>query len=350
MATKMRDDVIEWLLGEDNPPVRYLTLTNLLKEPESYSEVRQAKARLMDYEVTQGILDHADEFWSADDRSQWQSYWKYTGRYWQLIFLGQFLADGHDPRIQSGAEGILSDRRWVKKSGIQCLTANLLVSFMRLGYADHPAVLEEIESLAQRILADGGIVCEGMRYALLERCHMGIPKLLLCFAEIPADKRSEEMNAAIEQLVQNLLANEVYVYVPSTSKQWRKILEEAPKRADLPKGQTVKGWIVEQKNAFLDSHGLGARCSKQGWLKFGFPLHYNSDILEAMVSLARLETPMSSSLEKPLQIIEDKMTPEGTWILENSLNGKMWVDVEEKGKPSKWITYFALFVLDHFGS
>jgi hypothetical protein len=35
--------------------------------------------------------------------------------------------------------------------------------------------------------------------------------------------------------------------------------------------------------------------------------------------------------------------------MENSLNGKMWVDVEEKGKPSKWITYFALYVLDHFG-
>jgi len=42
------------------------------------------------------------------------------------------------------------------------------------------------------------------------------------------------------------------------------------------------------------------------------------------------------------------MAPEGTWKLENSLNGKMWVDVEEKGKPSKWITYFALYVLNHF--
>jgi hypothetical protein len=35
--------------------------------------------------------------------------------------------------------------------------------------------------------------------------------------------------------------------------------------------------------------------------------------------------------------------------MENSLNGKMWVDVEEKGKSSKWLTYFALYVLNHFG-
>jgi hypothetical protein len=34
--------------------------------------------------------------------------------------------------------------------------------------------------------------------------------------------------------------------------------------------------------------------------------------------------------------------------MENSLNGKMWADVEVKGQPSKWITYFALLVLNHF--
>jgi hypothetical protein len=43
------------------------------------------------------------------------------------------------------------------------------------------------------------------------------------------------------------------------------------------------------------------------------------------------------------------MTPDGRWILENSLNGKMWADVEAGGKPSKWLTWFALRVLTHFG-
>jgi hypothetical protein len=31
--------------------------------------------------------------------------------------------------------------------------------------------------------------------------------------------------------------------------------------------------------------------------------------------------------------------------LENTLNGKMWVDIEQKGKPSKWVTLRALRVL-----
>ena len=29
-------------------------------------------------------------------------------------------------------------------------------------------------------------------------------------------------------------------------------------------------------------------------------------------------------------------------------HGQMWADVEVKGEPSKWITLFALIVLDHF--
>jgi len=46
--------------------------------------------------------------------------------------------------------------------------------------------------------------------------------------------------------------------------------------------------------------------------------------------------------------VRGKMSEQGTWKLENSLNGKMWADVEEKGKPSKWLTLTALRVLAHF--
>jgi len=35
----------------------------------------------------------------------------------------------------------------------------------------------------------------------------------------------------------------------------------------------------------------------------------------------------------------------GRWTLEHGLNGKMWVDIEQQGKPSKWITLRALRVL-----
>jgi len=41
--------------------------------------------------------------------------------------------------------------------------------------------------------------------------------------------------------------------------------------------------------------------------------------------------------------------PDGRWLLKHSLNGKMWADIEVKGKPSKWITLRALRVLKAAG-
>jgi hypothetical protein len=84
------------------------------------------------------------------------------------------------------------------------------------------------------------------------------------------------------------------------------------------------------------------------WTRFEFPLNWNSDILEAMFGLATVGTPMSAGLDRPLQPILNKRDTDGLWRLEESLNGQMWIDVEVKKQPSKWITLFALIVLAHF--
>ena len=203
--------------------------------------------------------------------------------------------------------------------------------------------------LAQRVVNDGGIDCGAMGYSLLPYCHMAQPKLLLCFSQVPPARRTPAMKSAIELLAGRLLEHEVFVYVPGNQTGWQKVLARNPGRSGLHPGRTVKQWVSDQKDTFLLERGPGDPKPKQGWLKFGFPLHYNSDVLEAMYALAESGMPMSAALERPLEVIESKMTPEGKWVMENSLNGKMWVDVETLGKPSKWLTYYALRVLSHFG-
>jgi hypothetical protein len=227
----------------------------------------------------------------------------------------------------------------------------MLTAFRRLGYGDHPVVVEETQVLAERLLAEGGIDCEVMIYSPLSRCYMALPKLLLCFGEVLPEQHTPAIQAAIDWIVGELVSHQVYVYVPGNRKAWHEaVLVRAPKAADLPPGYTtVKGWVAEQSARFVAEHGLGERVTKRGWTKFGFPLNYNSDVLEAMVALANVSTPASAALEKPLQLIRDKRTADGVWLLENSFNGKMWADVEVKGQPSKWITLFARIVLDHFG-
>jgi len=342
------DATIQWLLGADNPPVRYLTLVHLLRRDPESSEALDAKAHLMDYGVTREILAHGVEFWHPEGNTFSKSYQKYRGRFWQMIFLGQFLADGHDPRIAPGVQSILEAREFVDRRGMQCLTANALCAAMRLGFARHPIVRDEVEALARRIVQDGGIGCEAMGYSLLDRCYMSIPKLIFCFAEIPEDERSESVQAAIGLLAGELIEHQVHIYVPSHRKAWLEVLAQAPKKEDLPRGRTVKAWVADRKQRFLEENGYGIREPKPGWLRFGFPLNYNSDVLEALLALAQIDTPMSSALEEPLRIVRSKTSEQGTWKLENTLNGKMWADVETKGKPSKWLTLTALRVLAHF--
>ena len=61
----------------------------------------------------------------------------------------------------------------------------------------------------------------------------------------------------------------------------------------------------------MAEHGVGEREPKSSWTRFGFPLNYNSDALEAMVALATVGTPMTEALAKPLQLIRDKHTVDG---------------------------------------
>jgi hypothetical protein len=81
----------------------------------------------------------------------------------------------------------------------------------------------------------------------------------------------------------------------------------------------------------------------------GFPLSYWSDVLETVTNLVKLGHGEDPRLKPALEWIVDKQDNQGRWKLENSLNGKMWVDIEAKGKPSKWITLRALRTLKRAG-
>jgi hypothetical protein len=87
MGPPNEEPVLLWLLEENNPPVRFLTLKNLLNCPPDDRDLNDARLHLMDYSVTQGILDHFDSFISADSFSE--AYSKYK-TYHALYILNHF--------------------------------------------------------------------------------------------------------------------------------------------------------------------------------------------------------------------------------------------------------------------
>ena len=96
------------------------------------------------------------------------------------------------------------------------------------------------------------------------------------------------------------------------------------------------------------SHDL-SRVSKSGWLRFGFPLMYQTDVLEILGLLTALGY-RDERMQEAVDLVLSKQDDDGRWILESTFNGRFQINIEQKGKPSKWITLNPLRVLKRFYS
>jgi hypothetical protein len=256
---------------------------------------------------------------------------KYHGTVWQLIILASLGADGKDERIRSACEFIMGHSQDPESGGfsmaysakagvgihsqvIPCLTGNMAWGLIRLGYLEDPRLQRAIDWItAYSRFDDGDVEAPKVwpydRYEMCwgrHTCHMGVVKTLKALAEIPEGRRSDDVRQTIEKGAEFMLLHHVH------------------KR----------------------SHNLN-RMSKPGWLKFGFPLMYQTDVLEILGILTELGY-RDERMQEAIDRVISKQDKQGRWTLENTFNGRFVVDIEEKGKPSKWVTLNALRVLKRY--
>jgi len=330
--SSLKADPTEWLLGPENPSVRYLTLVNILGRDEKDPEVRRARASIMDTGVVPRILTkQSNGAWGREGRFYRD---KYTGTVWQLIILAEHEADGKDPRVRAACESILAhsqdpesfafayDERAGTQGGkhgdvIPCLTGNMVWSLIKLGYGKDPRVARGVDWIAkyQRFDDGEGDPPKEWPYARYEMCwgrhscHMGVVKALKALSAVPARQRHAGVNGAIAAGCEYLLAHHV----------------------------------------FKRSHDIG-KTSKPGWRKLQFPLMYQTDVLEVAGILLDLGT-RDTRMQEAIELIQSKQDDEGKWKLESTFNGRFQVDIESRDTPSKWITYRSLRALkDYYGN
>ncbi|MFC2159253.1 nitrogen fixation protein NifH [Actinomycetota bacterium] len=324
----LKTDPTDWLLEKDNPSVRYFTLRDILGRPDSDSELEEARQDIMGTGLVPAILakQEKDGYWE-DPKKFYTA--KYKGTVWQLLILAELGADGKDDRIKKACEFIF-DNSQEKESGgfaysksqrygggrhsevIPCLTGNMVWGLIRLGYLEDPRLKNGIKWITSYQRFDDGInkSPKGWPYDRLKAaclgkhtCHMGAVKALKALAEIPENKRSDEVKSTIREGVEYILKHHIY------------------KR----------------------SHDLD-RIARPGWLKLGFPLMYQSDALEILGILTRLGC-RDKRMKEAMDLMISKQDGQGRWKLENTFNGRFQVRIEVKGKQSKWITLNALKVL-----
>ena len=320
-------DPTDWLLDKDDPSVRYFTLTDILEKSENNIEVKEAKTAIMKTGVVPKILSKQkiEGYWGVPADFYIRS--KYKGTVWQFVILAELGADGKDERIRKACEFILRNSQDRESGGfsyrgtegggglhsavLPCLTGNMVWSLIRFGYLDDQRVQQGINWIVTCQRFDDGIkeAPKGWPYDKREKCfgkhtcHMGVVKALKALAEIPADKRSEVVENTIKKGAEYLLEHHIH------------------KR----------------------SHDLN-RVSKPEWLKFGFPLMWNTDVLEILGILTKLDY-RGKRMQEAVDLVISKQDDGGKWKLESTFNGRFLVNIEQKGKPSKWITLNALRVL-----
>ena len=324
----IKSDTLKWLLEENNPSVRYFTLVDILNRDETDLEVINAKKNIMTSKtVTQILLKQKSEgYWETAQKFYTA---KYKGTVWQLIILAEFGADKDDERIKCACEFILENSQEMGSGGfsirggqqggaksgvIPCLTGNMLWSLIRFGYLNDPRIQHGIDWLTTYQRFDDGESSppEGWPYDQWEicwgnhSCHMGVVKSLKALSEIPINQRSKAIENTIKQGAEFILKHHIY------------------KR----------------------SHNL-KRVSKPGWLRFSFPLMYQTDVLEILGILTKLGY-RDERMREAINLVLSKQDKMGRWKLANTFNGRFQTNIERKDKQSKWITLNVLRVLKRF--
>jgi hypothetical protein len=97
----------DWLLESPTPSIRYLTRCHLLDRPDDDPDTRAARADIMQTGPVPAILARQtpEGHWEGE-----RSYYtpKYTSTHWSMTLLMEFAADPADPRLQRGADFMLS--------------------------------------------------------------------------------------------------------------------------------------------------------------------------------------------------------------------------------------------------
>jgi hypothetical protein len=324
-------DIIGWLLEKDNPSVRYLTLAEVLRRPRQNSDVLEAKSGIMASGIIPKILakQHPQGYWL--DRQNFYVKTKYRGTVWQVILLAELGADESDQRVQAACEFLLEHSQNKKTGGfayrsspagdgdknaiIPCLTGNLTWSLIRLGYGKDRRIQKALNWIARYQRFDDGEdkpAC-GWPYRLEKcwgrhTCMLGIVKSLKALSEIPPEMRSGSVQTSIQNAADFILRHHL----------------------------------------FMRSHNLNV-IANPDWICLGFPLFWMTDILELIWLLVKNGI-RDKRMDAAVELSFSKQSQDGRWPLEKTFNGRMLTNIEEKNRPSKWITWRAWQALQSYES
>lgn len=249
-----------------------------------------------------------------DTYSRFYTY-KYKGLVWSLITFAELCAEADD-QIREMCECLLVNSRepeyggfslnTAQKTGggrksevIPCLTGNLVWVLIHFGYLEDERLQKAFYHLVEFLILNDGELIESQvaPYDRFETCwgshtcFMGVVKTLKALTSVNRELRKEKQQATIDRLVDNL------------------------------------------------------KKAKPGWLHFGFPLMYQTDVLDILDILVR-EGIHDERMEDAFRLVLQKQNDKGRWLLDNTYaSDRLLIPMGNKDEEGKWITLRSLRVI-----
>lgn len=314
-----KPSVLEWLLEEDQPAVRYFTLVDLLGLRENHRDVRRARSRIpaVGWASEQLRKQGPKGFWERREPKNVKEYVdflyypKYLSTNWRALILSDMGLDRSHPQIRKLAEVIFEYKLRLGSPfnffhEEVCVVGNTARMLTHFGYADDRRVQMLYDWMIEDQRADGGW-----------NCSQGSPGTLDCWEALAA------------------LASYPKV------RRSRGMQEATAKGAEF----YLRRGLIKEGSAYPP------------WLRLHYPNHYYYDILVGLDVLTELGFAGDRRLKPTLRLLLKKRQQNGTWLMERLhpdvsgpkaaqyAKGVTPLSLEAPGHPSKWLTLKALRVL-----
>ncbi len=325
-SSELNRDVTDWLLAEDQPSIRYLTLTQLLGRSEKDPPVKHARENITKMGWAKEILDRQlpSGAW-VHDKSLFSP--TFAATFWMILVLSDLGLTRRDPRIDKACQLWLG-RNQTKDGGFSssgkagghlCITGNTARALVKLGYVDHPKVERAFQWLVKNQAELGGWSCWNFKPPCRKRT-LDSWEPLSAFAVYPRQKWTRSMKLACERGAEFFLEREL--------------------------------------------HKEGARW--EPWYRFHYPIHYYYDLLVGLDFMTALGYSGDKRLQYAISLLKEKRRRDGRWDADanrpedsaalaafrkahpHSKDLTPFV-LERPGEPSRMITLTALRILNRIG-
>ena len=321
-GTAEPERVINWLLDSD-PSIRWQVMRDLLNAPEPEYQAERAKVEKQGWGAL--LLSHQDEdgqwaggsFLPANfDFTEWKDVGQpWTATAFSLSQLREFGLDPSSDRATRAVELIGASSRWDHDGEPywdgeveECINGRVVADGAYFGVDVSPLV----SRLTGERLADGGWNCE---------------------------RANGSVRSSFATTI-NVLEG---------------LLEYEKATGGTPESRQARGTGEEY---LLDRH-LFRRASTGEpadgeFLLFTHPNRWRYDILRALdyfrSAAALTGADPDPRLAEAVDHVRSERQPDGTWLLDRNLPGRVWFDVDDgAGNPSRWVTLRALRVLRWWG-